>query len=449
MNKLFEKIKYDLIPNGSKVGIALSGGMDSVFLLLAILEVATEKDLEVFGVNLDHSIRENSKADSDFVKKLCNKVGVPCLFKKVLAKEYSKENKLSLEEGARVLRYEFFNELKDNHIVDVIAIGHHMNDNVETILLNIFKGASLTGVSGIEEKHCGYIRPMLAIERAEIETYVKENNIQYVTDESNFENDYERNYIRNEIISVIEEKFPQMKTSISNFAKLAKRDDDFLNSQAENIVKIGNHPYIMIKDMENEAIATRGMKLCLKILGIASDVYGVNYRDVLKLSSEMENGSRVDIVEEISCYRDYDRITFQKRDKTVNKIEIPFGIGEYNSKGCQIVVKCEEKFQKVANPTYLDFDKIPKNAIIRTRRLGDMFQRTSGTVSLKEYFIDKKILARLRDDIFVVASESEIYAVIGYESGVKCFIDNNTSKIVSINVKKEHTNENACKKGDM
>ena len=441
MKKIFEKIKYDLIPNNSKVGIALSGGADSVFLLFAILAVAKEKNLEVIGINLDHSIRENSKVDSDFVKELCKNQGVMCKFKKVQAKEFSSINKMSLEEGARVLRYEFFNELKNSGVVDIIAIGHHMNDNVETILLNIFKGASLTGVSGIAEKHNGFIRPMMEVERCEIEEYVRGNNIDFVTDESNFSCDYERNYIRNEVIPCIENKFPQMKKSITNFAKLAKRDDEYLNAQAENIVKIQGNPYIMLSDMDQEPIATRGVKIAMKMLGVEKNVYGVNYKDVLNLAKNMENGSRVDIVSNISCYRDYDRITFQKRTETNNIIEIPLNIGNYELGNAKIAIKTQEKFEIIANSTYLDFDKLPKNAIIRFRRIGDVFQRTKGTVSLKEYFIDKKIPARTRDNILVVASGSEIFAVIGYECGVKCFIDSGTSNIVSITVDNADTQE--------
>ncbi|MEG2116277.1 MAG: tRNA lysidine(34) synthetase TilS [Clostridia bacterium] len=434
MEKCLNKFNFELTTPYKKIGVGVSGGMDSMCLLDNLMKGRKTGGYEVVVINIDHHLRETSKRDSDFVKRFCDEHNLKLVFQDVDVIEYSKIHKSSIEQSARELRYGVFERCINDKTCDVIALGHHKNDNVETVLINLFKGAALKGVCGIAESRANFIRPMIEVTRAEIEKYINENSIEYVTDETNFNDDFERNFVRNQILPLIATKFPNAINAIDSFSKLATRDESFLNSEAEKIVHFSNSPYIFIDDFKNEAVCTRAILLCLKALGAYKDVYNVNIMDVIKLANKLENGSRVDILDDISAFRDYDKITFARRIDLTSDVELPIKFGDFQLSVGRLSIKMEEKFKKVANPTYIDFDKLPNNAIIRTRRSGDIFLRDGGSKSLKDFLIDKKIPNRERDELLVIASENNVLAVIGIECGRTLKIDDNSKNIMSLSI---------------
>lgn len=436
MGNILRKFNTKIISKCKTIGVAVSGGADSMCLLDNLMKLSKHGGFEVVAINIDHNLRENSKNDSAFVNEYCKTNNIKLLFKSIDVKKYAVENKLSIESSARALRYEFFEKILSDGKVDVIALGHHKNDNVETALLNLFKGSALKGMCGIAERRDKFVRPLLDVTRGEIEEYVSENNIEFVTDESNFCSDYERNFLRNEVIPLVLSKFPNAINSIDSFTKLAKRDENYLNAEAEKITHRASSPYIYIENFKDDAISTRAILLCLKMLGIHKDVYNVNIEDVVKLAKSMENGSRVDIIDDVSAYRDYDKITFAKRIEVNNDIEIPIKFGEFQLSIGKLVIRFEEKFKKVCNPTYIDFDKLPNDAIIRTRRNGDVFLRVSGSKSLKDFLIDKKIPSRNRDELLVIASGNDVLAVLGIECGKDLRVDDDSKNIMSLSIDK-------------
>lgn len=224
---------YEMLKPGQAVMVAVSGGPDSVFLLHALLALRRKLALkEVVVCNLDHGLRgEASKADSSFVAETAKALGVEYVHKKIdLSKEKSK--KLSTEEVAREARYAFFQEAAAQTGARVIATGHTLDDQAETVLMRFIKGASLKGIVGISpvrnEGAVTYIRPLLQIEKSEIEAFLKHEDIAYKVDRTNLEGIYFRNVVRSEIIPFLEKYNPRLKRSLFNLAEHVREDYEFI-----------------------------------------------------------------------------------------------------------------------------------------------------------------------------------------------------------------------------
>ena len=233
-------INKNLFNQGDVVAVALSGGKDSVCLLHLLLSYEKELNIKVKAINVDHGIRgEESKQDSLFVKNLCQELGVPLQSLSFDCIKYSKENGLTIEEGARKLRYEMFDEIKQKTKSNKIAVGHNLNDQAETILMRVMRGTGLQGLRGIEySRENGIIRPLLDIERSDIEKYCEVHNLNPRIDESNLQNIYTRNKIRLELIPYMMDNFnTNLIESIVRMSNSLRSDSEYIESQSESKFK--------------------------------------------------------------------------------------------------------------------------------------------------------------------------------------------------------------------
>src|SRR5699024_6346005 len=203
---VFEKVlntinKYNLIESGDKIVIGISGGPDSVCLLHILNRLKDKLDIELYAAHLNHQIRGiEAQKDALYVSEICKEMGIIYFIKSIDVPKYCEENSLSIEEGARKLRYEMFDEIKQKTRSNKIAIGHNLNDQAETVLMRIMRGTGLQGLRGIEYiRENSIIRPLLDIERKDIEQYCEVHNLNPRIDESNLENIYTRNKIRLEL----------------------------------------------------------------------------------------------------------------------------------------------------------------------------------------------------------------------------------------------------------
>ncbi len=395
----------------SVIAVALSGGKDSMCLLDLLLKAQKTHNLTVKAVNIDHSIRgKDSEDDSNFVKYYCKKVGVELRFFKVDAISYAKENNLTLEEGARALRYQIFDSLLSENFADYIATAHHLSDNFETVLLNLFRGSGIKGLTGIPKMRDKFIRPLLELTRQDIDSYVIKNNIPFVTDDSNFDNNYSRNYLRNEIIPKILEKFPSSETSINRLTKIVKDEDEYLDSLALSHIENANGKYYLNVDIP-PVLFKRATKIILNNLGIKKDYESVHLDDAFKLTS-LISGSKITLPKNVVAVKEYDKIAFFE-----NKNELIKEVINYTGKTFTFLgKKYEISDKKLENSLLFDGDKIPKNAIIRSKKDGDIFKKFGGgTKKLKDYLIDKKIPRLDRDEIPLLAVDNNILLIFGVE----------------------------------
>lgn len=224
---------YELFKPGETVLAACSGGPDSVFLTHALVRLKNKLKLRKIAVcNLDHGLRgKESRADSLFVKRLARELGLEFLHKKVNLRSAGSKG-LSTEELAREARYKFFKDSGARSRADVIATGHTLDDQAETVLMRVIKGASLKGLVGIapsrKDGALRIVRPLLELEKAEIAEYLNNENIDYRIDHTNMEPIYFRNVVRGEIIPFLERHNPRLKRVLSNLAEHLREDFEFI-----------------------------------------------------------------------------------------------------------------------------------------------------------------------------------------------------------------------------
>lgn len=230
--------RYGMLPAGTRVLCALSGGKDSVFLLRLLLEMAPARDLTVGAAHLNHELRgTESDRDETFVKTLCENWGVPLYLERRDTAEYAKAHHLGIEDGARQLRYAFLERVRAQHGYDVIATAHQADDQAETMLLHLARGAGTRGLAGIPPVRGNIIRPILNIPGAEIVRYLSEQGIGYVEDSTNADDTYRRNLVRHRVIPVFTEINPRFVSHAAAAAASLREDDACLQSMAETFLR--------------------------------------------------------------------------------------------------------------------------------------------------------------------------------------------------------------------
>ena len=224
--------KFNMICSGDCIVVAVSGGPDSMSLLRALIKLREKFNIKLVVAHVNHMIRAVADSETEFVKGFCEDNDVECFVKKVDVVGLSEKLKISCEEAGRNVRYDFFDEIFDKVGANKIAIAHNKNDNAETVLMNIMRGSGVSGLKGIEPIRNGkFIRPLIEIDRKSIEQYCVDENLNPKFDESNKENVYTRNKVRNLLIPYIEKEFnPNIIESISRLSDLATQESNFVDN---------------------------------------------------------------------------------------------------------------------------------------------------------------------------------------------------------------------------
>ena len=246
-NKILTYInKESLLKRGEKVIVTCSGGADSIFLLHILNKLGF--DCVVAHCNF-HLRGEESDRDEKFVREFCEKENLTLLVEHFDTKKYAAENKLSIEMAARELRYTWFEKVREEHNAQAIAVAHHSDDSIETILLNMLRGTGLRGICGIRPRNEFVVRPLLCVNRKEIEDYLSEQGIGYITDSTNLENEYTRNKIRNIVMPILREINPQidsvMLSNAENFAAAENIYKDVIEKEKSSAVSATDDSYIV------------------------------------------------------------------------------------------------------------------------------------------------------------------------------------------------------------
>jgi tRNA(Ile)-lysidine synthase len=229
IKKIQENIfRYELFEHGAKIIVGVSGGPDSVCLLNALFELKKKYNLELVVAHVNYGLRgKDSDLDEKSVRKIAEKYSLPLEFLKV-EKVGKSEDKL------RIIRYDFFEKVSKKYQADLIAVGHNLNDQAETVLMRIIRGTGLRGIGAIKFKNKNIIRPLLNVPRKEILAYLRSNKITYRIDKSNLGTDFTRNNIRNKLVPYIEKEFnPNIQESLYKFSNSAAADYDFLSRYAK------------------------------------------------------------------------------------------------------------------------------------------------------------------------------------------------------------------------
>ena len=418
----------DLQKIDGKIGVAVSGGMDSMALLNAYL--AINQDIAV--INIEHGIRgESSLRDSDFVRDFCKKHNIELLqfFVDVPNSLHTGE---SIETGARRIRYEIFDKLIFDGKVQKIALAHHADDNAETILMRVFRGTGIHGLSGIQERE-NYLRPLLKYSRNDIVEYVTKNNIPFVTDETNLTSDYTRNYIRNEIMPLVKTKYPSVIESITRLADNAKEVDEYLSSLVLP-VESTEDGYI-IKNLFGvpNIIQKYTIMDIVKKLGHLQDFETRHILSVLELKDK-PNNTVINLPFNMLALKVNSDLIIEYANNEVFK-ETVFDINSSYVYGGYRYSFCKSNSIKVGSTFALDY--LPQGAVIRTRKDGDVFKRVNGkTKLLSDFLNDKKLTKIQKDKLLVIAKDNTVFAILGLETADSVKVQN-LEKDIIIHIQRE------------
>ena len=454
----------DLSPwRGRRVCIALSGGGDSIALFDWCVRHAAANSITLSAVHVEHGIRGSaSQKDAAFINTLCARACVPlfCFVEDVpaLAAAWG----TGLEEAGRRVRYARFCKLLAEDRADVVFTAHHAGDNAESVLLNLFRGASLAGAGGIRaflpaEELCarfapefltarpgapvldppvapeflsasvsasvaapsltgkGVARPMLALPKAEIEAYLAARALTWRTDESNADTSFARNFVRAAVLAPAKQRFPAAERHLYAFSRLAQEDEAFLSSLAAARLTRQEDGSFRIPQGAPRPLFLRACARAFRALG-AEDASLSSFEAAASLIGA-RSGAERDLPCGVRAVREYDAVVLF-RPAPAADYAYPFAEGEFACGAYTVRIEAggvPKKERGLMRPLCFDAAALPRGCLLRPRRAGDIFTKFGGgTKKLKDWFIDRKIPRRLRD-LPVIACGSTVYAVCGAE----------------------------------
>lgn len=459
-----------MVSQGDSILVGVSGGADSVCLLLVLCALYKDAQVSLEVVHVEHGIRgAESRQDAAFVEKLCKSLQLPCHVVEVDVPSYARENGLGDEEAARILRYEAFMRLAKERGAK-IALAHHMEDNAETILFQLARGSVLAGLCGmqpvrVDEKGVCYIRPLLEIRRSEIESFLMEQGQVYCIDSTNLELDYSRNYIRSKVLPELTKINTQAISHINETAEHLTEVKDFLDAEAsahwiECVEQCEDKICLQIskwtklhKFLKKELV----YRVIAEAAGSKKDIHAVHVEAVMSLC-EGQSGKEVSLPYGLCAKKEYDRLivyknkTNAKEDEMDSLIYVTEAELESCFKSRQALKKKVGKegdiiqirmisdvadFTEIPKNPYtkwMDYDKIKQGFCIRNRKSGDYFicDESGHRKKLKQYFIDEKIAASQRENMWMLAQENLVLWLIGGRISEHVKITENTKTIVEI-----------------
>ncbi len=445
-------VKYDMLKPGDKIIVGFSGGPDSLCLLHALKELCREFDYSLYAAHLNHMFRgKAAEADAAYAGEICREWGIPAYIEKFDVPAYIRKTGLSPEEAGREIRYSLFDRVCKEVGGNKIAVAQNLNDHVETILMRFMRGSGIDGLKGIEAVRGNIIRPLLETERRDIEEYCRENHLDPRVDKTNLEPIYHRNKVRLELIPYIEKNFnPSIMTAISRFSGLIKEENDFLDTEAEKVLKEVAEIYedrVVIEvpklAMVHKALKRRIIRQCIERL--SSTLNGFEFKHfegVLELTDKA-TGAAIMLPQKLRAFKSYDKLVLSKDivkadKKCYYKLKYDYDSSIDTDRGHLTIERKKKKdigaLRGYEDTIYIDPSKIRHGLVLRYREPGDVFAPIGmkGTKKLKEYLIDEKVPREERDSTELLADGKEIVWIVGGRLSEKYKIDNATEEAVVI-----------------
>lgn len=438
-----------LINSGDKLLIALSGGADSVFALSFFNKYRCNYKIQICTLHINHSLRGiESDSDEEFCRMICNNLNIEFYSEKIDVSTFAKKEKLSIEEAARNIRYKMLKDHLNISKSNKIVTAHNLDDNTETVLLNLFRGTGLKGLSGIPIKRDSIIRPFLSVSKIAITKHLNNEGIKFRIDSTNNENDFKRNYLRNDIIPNIKAKINQrVDDNILKMSQIAKNSYLIVNDL------VADNSYKFITYTESE------IKISKEIKTTASHLFGeivkqcvaekfsvnINYADFSNIQNliELQVGSKIDLSQNLEIINEREYLIIRKKkiviDKTLDvklyfNSEVDFG---EKIIGCQITDLNEVQYSKKADHEFIDAEYLIEPLIVRKWREGDRFNPLglNGSKKVSDFLTEKKVLNINRKDQLVLLNDGKIIWIVGHRIDESIKISKKTKKVKKIWVK--------------
>ena len=417
--KVLETIeKYRMLNGVSSLCVGVSGGADSVALLHILLRLREQFGYSVQVVHVNHHLRgEESDRDAAFVKDFCADLKVPCEIFDFDVAKIARTQKQSVELCGRELRYKAFRSMN----CDAIAVAHTRSDSIETAIFHMARGTSLKGAAGIPPVNGDIIRPLICCTRSEIEAYIRQNMLSFITDSTNLTDDYARNFIRHQIIRPLTDRFPAFETCFSRFVDNAAITQDFLERESEKLrTEATNQNGFSLEKLQSAHPAV--LQSLLRTLLSEKMQKPVEEDLILLCSRAVQRGSgKIQIAPDIYFSVRQQYVSFLKTQRSTGwsvviessdfPVETPHGIYRLTQHSGS------QRFQ-TDRRHWIDPQKIGFPLVLRSRLPGDVFfspiRKQSKT--LKKLFNEMKVPPSERNSVAVLASQDEVQTVIWVEN---------------------------------
>jgi tRNA(Ile)-lysidine synthase len=462
INNIEQKIikfidEKDLIQKNDRILIALSGGPDSVFLLHFLNKYKKRFKIELGAVHINHLLRgDESDKDEVFCRKICNELGLEYFSVRKNVKSFALKEKISLEEAGREIRYQVFESTAFKHKYNKIATAHNSNDNAETVLLNLIKGTGIKGISGIASKRNNIIRPVIKLTKDEILTYLNQKEISFRIDKSNLSSDYERNFLRNEIIPLIKKRLnPKLEDSLFNSTEVFKKISRKIDRETERFistVKFRKKENLLelfpdkLKDLEEEFLGDFIKEAVKRNFSIQ-----LSFNDVNKITLlfHAKTGKKINLSENLSAVKERKQILIfinsDKEEFSFDKKIILNSSVKLEGKIIHIdrVLSSEVELSGDKNVEYISGDRCGENFRLRTWKEGDRFfplgfnlkKGRTGSKKISDFLNEQKIPSILKKKQLVLTTQNNIVWVLGLRLDDRFKLTEKTKKIYRLCLK--------------
>lgn len=390
-----------------RIAIGVSGGRDSSCLLRAVVSCGFPRG-NITAVHVNHGLRKEADGDEAFVKDMCASLGVACRSFRIDAAGEARDKGLTVEQAARDLRYGIFYGLIRSREADRIMTAHHALDNAETVLMHLFRGAGLSGLRAMDGD--SILRPLLDVYPEELDAYAKRNGIRYVQDATNFVDDADRNFIRLDVLPMIERRYRGAVRAINALSRECSAAYSALDGAVdETLIRYEGGEAIVADAALKTPVAAYYVRRALDRAFTLTDVTREQIENVVRLAG-MRTGAVAELANGVKAAREYGCVALYL-GRPEYRGEKPLALGDNYIDGLTVCVERGGGDGKLA----ADYGKLV-GATLRFRRDGDTFVPFGGgRKKLKQYFIDKKIPRRVRDRIPLVCRGSEVLVAVGVE----------------------------------
>lgn len=424
-------IQHQLLSGEKPVVVGISGGADSV----ALLHILVSLGYKCIAAHCNFNLRgDESFRDEQFTIDFTKRLQVPLCKISFETNKYAQENRLSVEMAARELRYRWFEELLNTYDADAVAVAHHRDDSVETLLINLTRGSGLTGLTGIKPKNGNVVRPLLCVSREDIYAYIENNGLEYVTDSSNSSDIYTRNFIRLKVIPLLEEINPSVKASLARTANHLYDASLIYNHSIEEArrVIIQNNRLSISALLSFPAPATILYEM-LKPYGfsrtVCESIFTVLEKDSGKIfysSTHRLLKDRSDLLIDVLSGEDNRAYLINLED---DNVDLPVEL-----KPEIVVIKESYQIEKDKKFAYFDFDKLSFPLVLRHWQEGDWFVPfgMKGKKKISDYFSDKKFSLFDKEKTWLLCSGQDVIWIVGERTDNRYRIEKTTKRVLKL-----------------
>ncbi len=439
-------IDLELLKDYDGFVIGFSGGADSMALFMSMVDLANEgaipKD-RIIAVHVNHNIRgEEALRDRDFTKETAEKYGIAYKEYSGDVTAFAEEWKLSVEEAGRIYRRQCFKEAVATLGAKNVAVmlAHHADDQAETFFFRIARGTGSYGLAGIKkvttQDGLTYLRPFLNVRKAELISYLDAKGEEYVTDSTNLENDYSRNYVRNVIIPELEKLNPNVIEHVISLSEQILSEQEYFVKCAREYIDghVNTHEYggeyldCTDFDKTDDVIKFYIIREYLSSLGVSlKDINRTHYEKMADFGSESDS---LTLPNNVKVLKRYKRLYVETDDRKTVRFSVTFD---------EVSKEIADKIGKKPYTKIVDCDKIESALVVRRHMEGDyiIIDKKGTRKKISRFFIDEKIPVNMRDDIILVADGSEIVWVVGYRLNVRYYVTDETTRFIRLNAEEQ------------